>query len=343
MPQVFVFDYTLKPLAELVCRTQRSWVLNRPDESLGAATAWLAITDPNLGDGLLRFGNILYIHDGLLPDWAGVVGEPQAFDPAEVSIAATAAEVLFDDRRLEERRPLSGSPGSIFRQLVRLAAQAAPLGIGEGDIDEAGLSARCDLGVRSMLSAIQEVQSRYGGEWGIAPALSSGGLPVLSAWYSQQCGADYSGSVALVEGVNIKLEGGPVMTRYGRVRNDVLAVGTGGKQDSAARGIASDPASISSYGLRQMAVVGNFQNQADVDARAAQEVATRKEPLRRFEVTANNPDVYPYLRIGNRLSLELTSLGFQDGRRGIRTTVRVIGMATDDQEGEVPLVLEEVT
>lgn len=342
MPQVFIYDYTLKPLAELVCRTRRSWVLNQPDEQLGSATAWLSINDPNLSEELLRFGNILYIHDGLLPDWAGVIGEPQSFDQAEVSIGATAAETLFDDRRLDGLSRLEGTPGAIFRQIVRAADLPAPLGVSEGDIGEDGEPVRLQVGTQSLLDLIQDLQDKHGGEWGVEPGLSDGRAPVLSAWYRAATGQDYSGSVALIEGVNITYADGPIMTRYGRVKNDVMVLGTGGKQDTGVRGAAIDHASISAYGLRQKAIVENLAGQSSVDSRAAQEVRAGKAPLRRFEVTANNPDIYPYLRIGNRLGLELVSLGFQDGRRGLTTTVRVIGMATDDADGDVPLVLEEV-
>jgi len=342
MPLVLMYDYTLKPLAELVCRTRRSWVLNQPDEQLGAATLWLSVADPNLSEELLRFGNILYIHDGLLPDWAGVVGEPQAFDQAEVSIGATAAETLFDDRRLDGQTRLEGTPGAVYRQIVRAASLIAPLGIVEGDIGELGRPVALGVGTHSLLELIQNLQDKHGGEWGVEPSLSAGRTPVLSAWYRPQTGQDYSGSVALIEGVNITYADGPIMTRHGRVRNDVLVVGSGGKSDTGLRGSASDPASISAYGLRQEALVENLSSQSSVDSRAAQEVATSKDPVRRFEVTANNPDIYPYLRIGNTLGLELTSLGFEAGRRGLTTTVRVIGLATDDADGEVPLVLEEV-
>lgn len=342
MAQVYMYDYTLKPLAELVCRTQRSWVLNRPDEALGAATLWLSINDPNLGDGLLRFGNILYIHDGILPDWAGVVGEPQVFTQAEVAIRATAAEILFDDRRLDDMRRMDGAPGALFSQVVRLANEPAPLGIALGGAEEGGRTVTFKPGARSLLGVIQDVQARYGGDWGVAPSLGEGRLPTLSAWYSLRCGADYSASVALIEGVNISFADGPIMTRYGRVKNDVAVIGAGGKQDTALRATASDLPSIDAYGLRQLAVVENLQSQASVDARAAQEVEARRQPSRRFEVSADNPDLYPYLGIGNTLGLELVSVGFQDGRRGIRTSVRVIGMAADDREGEIPLVLEEV-
>ncbi len=342
MPLVIMYDYTLRPLAELVCRTQRSWVLNQPNEPFGTATAWLSVNDPNLGDDLLRFGNILYIHDGILPDWAGVVGEPQTFDQSEVAIGATAAEVLFDDRRAEDARALDGTPGAIFRDIVRAANRPAPLGISEGDVLEAGSTVVMRPGARSLLSLLQDLQAKHGGEWGVEPSLGDGRLPRLSAWYSAECGVDYSTSVALIEGTNIKFAGSPIMTRYGRVKNDALVVGSGGRAESSLRGLSSDIASIGTYGLRQLAVAENIQGQSSVDSQARQEVQMRKAPLRRFEVTADKPDIYPYLCIGNRLGLELASVGFQDGRRGITTAVRVIGMAFDDQEGEVPLVLEEV-
>src|SRR5690348_631835 len=135
MTRVFVYSPDLTTFyGELICRTVRAYALNTALDPLLTATAHVSIAGPALSEDLLRLRNILYISDGVLPDWAGQIGEPQGMSQSEVEINATAAEIILPDRW--PLAGLRGTPGSVFRQLISEANASAPCGIGAGDIDD---------------------------------------------------------------------------------------------------------------------------------------------------------------------------------------------------------------
>jgi hypothetical protein len=346
MSEVYLYDYNLTPMAEVQCRSECGWVLNTPLGEPGSATIWLSVAEPKLSEALLRYGNILYIADTPVGDWAGVlVG--QEWTQAEVALNATAAEIVLDDRcpRSQHGDRLEGPPGTMFRQALAFGSQTAPTGIVDGDIEEGGASHHMHIKTRDVLSVIRKLQTSYGCEWGIAPSLGGDKRPVLSAWWKARAGTDHSGRVALEEGLNLAFADTPVVVVEGRVKNSVFDLG---QAETAAASIPSDletdPESINRYGLREVVLTEDVTNPASLTARAYAALQRRKQPSRTFTLVANNPAIYPYLRIGNTLRLILHTVGidWHTGRRGIDTTVRIVGMTYNDAEGVVPLKVEEV-
>lgn len=342
MSKVYFFTHDLKPLCEVTCRSQWSAPLNTPDGQLGTASLYLSVNETKLDRGITRFGNVVVIVPGFgLPLWCGEVGEPQNADQGEIEIGATSIEIVLDDRNVIGRIE-KGSAGTQLNDILAESALAAPMILNAGDIDDGGSVVRTLGGQRSALSYLQDLQRKYGGEWGVDCVLGPGNVPSLSVFYRPRIGVDLSGSVALIEGTNIKFADSPIVERFGRVKNDVTVINHGGKDDRVITGRAINQRSVDLYGLRQLILAENLRSQANADARAAHEAEARGFPQRRFNVTANNPAVYPSLRMGNTLRLQLLTIRDEDGGVGIDTRVRVIGLAWDDQQGEVPLVLEEV-
>jgi hypothetical protein len=345
MARVYFYDKDLRPLADAVsCLTSRSYVLNQPNEQFGTATAIIPVTEPKIENGILKFGNIMYIKDPELGDWCGEVGEPLEPGMQTVEVNAISIETILADRHIKNV-VFSDLMGANVQGLIEASHRQAPLVISLGDID----SARSPLGKvdtqgKTVLECIQQAQEMSGYEWGIEPSLTEGNVPYLSLWWRSQTGVDLREQVALTEGVNIELRTTPLVSWYGRIKNEIYVYA------STLSGYVTDPAiarnqdSIDTYGLRQMAITENGVNQAGLQARANAEVGARAWPKRRFRPTVNKSDVYPYLRIGNIVRLITRSIPDVNGAgSGVNTNVRILGIATDDWTEIAELTVEEVS
>jgi hypothetical protein len=347
--QVFIYTRDLVPVAELVCRTQRSYVLNSPDTAFGQCTAFVPTTDTKLlNDETRRFGNLLIVRDQALGNWAGIIDEPQSYSTEEVSIHATSVESIFADRNGAGigggvgALDLDGPPGERFRGLVRHANFETPTGIAEGDIEDGqGSGSLADVGKLSILQLVRNLQDDTGYEWGVDPEISPRGEIAFNAWWKFQRGTDYSAKFELIEGTNVRFGDGPTMTLQGRVKNDIVVRGQAASDGSSAKSkLTVDLTSINAYGLRQYVVTDRHVSQTRVDQAADTLLAQLKNPTRTLDLVCVDSASYPYLRIGNTLAVKLTSVGFQNGQRGWQGNARIVGYAYDDVEGEVPLVLE---
>lgn len=343
--RAFVFSPDMSLFyGELLCRTVRAWTLNRALDPLPTATAYVSVADPALSEDLLRFRNILYITDGILPDWVGQVGEPQGIGQGEVEINATAAEIILDDRW--PLSSLQSTPGAAFRQLISDANASAPCGISAGDIEDGDDVVNINRGTQSVLQAIQRLQLKTGFYWGISGSRAEGRMPVLSAWFRRDIGQDFTGevnSLALDETLNLELDtSGQIMVKNGRVKNMVHVTASSGSSDNSAKGEDQDADSINTYGLAQFITAESAKSDLQAKGKATTALNERSAPSIRFAVTCNDPTVYPFLRLGSRYPLILRTVGFQNGRRGWEGTVRIIGMAYDDMVNKVELTLEDV-
>lgn len=344
--RVFVYSPDLYTFyGELVCRTVRSWVLNTPDESLATATAYVAITDPILSTDLLRFRNILYIHDGVLPDYVGQIGEPQDYSQSEIAIGSTAIEILLDDYHPLDT--IIGLPGQIFRQTIADANAGGAGGLIVGDVDDGDSVMGVQQGSKTALDVVKTLQLRTGFEWGVDGNLPKGQPPELTAWFRQFTGYDYTGEtpyLPLDETLNIRCDpSGVILSKTGRVKNASRIVASSGSNVNAFVGTHEDAVGQSIYGRAVFTSGESAKNQTQTDRRAVQAVAERSEPLERFQITVNDPAMFPYLRIGSYFPLELRTTGFQDGRVGGFWYVRIIAMSYDDMVNEVELTVESVS
>lgn len=345
MTRVFVFSPDMTTFyGELLCRTQRAWTLNKPLDPLPTATAYISMADPVLNEDLLRFRNILYITDGVLPNWVGQIGEPQGYSRGDIEINATAAEIILDDRWPLDN--LKSTPGAMFSQLISDANASAPCGISVGDVDDGDDIIALARGSQSVLQAIQRLQIKTGFYWGISGSRAEGHMPVLSAWFRRNVGQDFTGevnSLALDETLNLELDASSqIMVKSGRVKNHVRVTASSGSVDNASKGEDLNADSINAYGLAQFVTSESAKSDLQAGKKAATALSERRAPTIRFAVTCNDPDVYPYLRLGSRYPLILRTVGFQNGRRGWEGNVRIIGMAYDDMVNKVELTLEDV-
>lgn len=345
MTRVFVYSPDLTVFyGELICRTVRAWSLNTALDPLPTATAYVSVADPALSEDLLRFRNILYITDGILPDWAGQIGEPQGMSQAEVEINATASEIVLDDRWPLDN--FKNTAGSIFRQLISDANASAPCGIGAGDIDDDEDIITMLRGSQSVLQAVRRIQLKTGFYWGVRGSRAEGRSPELLAWFRADVGTDYTGeanNLPLDETLNIELDtSSKIMVKSGRVKNYVRVTASSGSTDNASRAEDLNASSINTYGLAQYVTSESAKNDLQAAMKAKTALSQRSTPVIRFAVTCNDPAVYPYLRLGNRHPLILRTVGFQNGQRGWQGNVRIIGMAYDDMVNKVELTLEDL-
>lgn len=343
MPRVMFFNNNLAPLAEIECRTRRVWVLNRPDEELGKASVYIALREPKLNEELLRFRNVVYIRDTYgLPDWAGQVGEPQDYNQGEVMVAANAYEMILSDRT-PGGGGAAGAPGAIFAELLS-RSNVIPTYIDVGNIADVPIGRDINPGTRHTLSLLGTLQERLGGEWEVVPSLDQSNAPVFTANYAQRLGTDLRGTdIHLEEGLNIELAQAALMSIQGRVHNRVKVIGQALQEASHHESQwYTDTASRDLYGYAEAQYNENRRSQAAVDASAQIHLLAEAQPFRIFSgIVCNDKAMYPYLRIGNVMTLRLHTIGYQNNAIGGDYSVRIVEMQVDDFVPGVDLTLEE--
>lgn len=339
--RVRIFDPDGLPLAEFRARVQRSWVIG----DTGRATFSYASRKTNVvNEKALQFGNWLLVESDTLPAWVGVIDTPRYWSARSVDVFAYTPEHVFGWRRGPLEDVLTGSAGTIFEGILNRVNYWEPTIIQAGDIWRGGVQRQETINPTLLNKDLKRITERSQEEYQWRPSTGTNGRLVVYADWLEQLGEDTS--VMLHEGAgggNIEAVGN-IMVEDGPIVNEVLTYGDGETWRSKPRAVVRDQDSIGRYVLRQDAKgysgVTNVQTLTD---NGANHIAQFKSPARTFRLNALNVgDTFKYIRLGNRLPLQFQNIGFYTGEQGLKTRVRIVGMAYDSSEkNKINLAVEE--
>ncbi len=303
-----IFGRTGGRLADIRPRLDSvTWKLN--DE--GRAHFFLPYTDSKCTELNLRPGNyVLMEFENGLPDWAGVIDYPRDRDSEGVTVSAFTGDRLLGWR-------VSGADdhfeamaaGAIFRQAIRTANATQTLNMAENDMYTGGDAITQRWHYYNVLRRVRELARLSYQDFHIGHQVS-GALQFLANWY-QTRGADKTQRVLLAEGANVT---SPHLSEQGPVANVIYTVGDGAEWASRPVGVATDVASIASYGYRQYVEQVPSDNQSTLDAMAEALLDQMAEPRRMISMTVTDdaPAAFADYDIGDIVDTYIFTGGGED-------------------------------
>jgi len=332
--QITIYSKYGEPLTDIRAGVVRSWVLN----GVGQAEFGIAYTDPKCRRAYFEFGNYVTIEHTNLPIWAGVIDTPRQWRGNYLTVRAYEMGYMLKYRRTTAGLKLTGKAGEIASDLVRLANEQGDTQLRVGEIYGGGSDREETLG-DTAYSHMDAVRRRSGNEWTIIPDLDGKQLVGNFNWH-YKAGRTVT-EIELTEKNTEKTS--YTLSEEGEILNDIR--GYGDAITSATRLVAysQDYESMGRYGRRQgtKTYSGNRQ-QATLDANTAADVALRKNPEMVFQATALDVgSTFNALRLGNRIGVNVSGVGFTDDGLGYRSTVRIVGMRYSDFTDSVELITSE--
>jgi len=339
------------PLAEVSGQAPRTWLLNK----FGQAKIRIPLSaykSADHPDGALlptdtQIGNLVLIEHDRVGPWAGILALPQTFDEmsGEAELTAYTAEWLLKYRMVEAR--FAGTRGQIFEDLLQAANEVPGPDFQVGTLYRDGESFPLAAGKQPNIYDMIVGNlggDRAGHDWGLTHAFTADGrLYFVGHWYGIR--GEYRPNVALIEGHNMQLPSGAVLTYDGEILNDVKTKGEKeregqhrGKPEQRRR----DWTSIGQYGVFQQLLLVEATSETEVGDIAVTTLAEQAQPRKRFRVEALDiNDSFDFLHLGDVIPVRFVRAGFFSGQLGMETDVRIIGKAFDETEGYMTLTVEE--
>jgi hypothetical protein len=204
-----------------------------------------------------------------------------------------------------------------------------------------------DLNVMDIYSQIVKLSKDSGHDFSIWPKVSTSLLTFNANWFEKMGTKidDATLTLVLIPGKNIEL-GNPSLIEQGMIYNDYMAFGTGDTWTDRPLFFTQDRPSQSIYGTRQspgLEVDGTTKEQLSTAALSA--MKNTREAHRTFNISVldDASHMVSYIHPGNTLKLEMDNVGWRNGKVGVSTWIRILGMDYDDETRFCGIVAEEVT
>lgn len=307
----------------------REWVLN----DIGNANFTIKAAGM---EQYVEVGNYVTIEHDKLDTWVGTINLPRPWDSRAITINCKSAMSLFAIRVGSYQQFVAGSWGQVFNQIIGVvnAAEATRLQLGN---TFTGISFTSVVDMSNPYVYLQRALAQAQSRLDFRPVVTNGKLTI---YVDMQPELYTQSDLRLIEGKNIK-KSSSTLLEQGEIYNDVTVMGVSLDQIKVTAR-ATDPDSITKYGLRQI-LFSEGQSQADVDRLAVVRLAQYAYPRRTLGLlTIDQNDTFYKTRVGNVAYVELQTQGFYNGGLGFRGSAYMRTVQFDDKNAEGVLVCEEV-
>lgn len=331
--RVRLFNRQGVSLAEVPCAVSRSWELNKP----GMASLVFSLRDPKITPENLLFGNFVLIESDVVESWGGYLWPPRNWGRQTVACTAYSAESLLRWRLGPFHAKIhEGSGGSHFSRFLDLANSIQDTRIRPGEIWGGGKPVSVYYNQRPLTRLIEKLRKKTNCDYSMTPDFDTLNYLVFQGNWYQRRGIEHQ-DVWLMEGHNVTWSE-EVMYEEGDIVTYIAAEAL--TSESAGTVYRCEDASdISKYGLWQdVKVVDQIMEEQALKDLAAALLPTRLEPNRRFRLSVTNRDgLFNKLGIGDIVRLKLRRINWAD----VDLKVRIIGKAFQEEEGTMPITVEE--
>lgn len=317
------------PIADIRAAVVRSSLLN----DIGEAIFSIAIDSIKCRRELLEFGNWLYVQNDSLSDWVGMIDTPRTWHNGYVEVHAFEAPFLLQYRPAPRNATITGTPGSLFTQLLDNANSQEDTLIQAGSVFAGG--AAYDIIVNdSTYKHIKDIATNNHHEWVCTPAIVNQRLVIVMSWLER---AGTLTDLELAQGKNI-LYGDTPLDESGEILNSIEALSET-TDEAAIVANYEDTASRNRYGLRRIREV--FQGIPDGTALLSvgkQAVTDKGDASFATPLTVvNTGNAFANIRLGNIAKYKYTNVGFFGDSLGMEQFVRIEGYRFDEPAGTVEL------
>lgn len=334
------------PVGEVSATTKRSWMLN----NIGECTFVISKRNPKLEQGLIEFGNIVFVTNPYTKPWCGIIDTPRTWTRNGPRITAFSAEVLLSYRDnlsvnpssslLNSLETLRGKAGSLFQQIVVRMNDTEDTLVRTGVTFMSGADRQETLNT-DLLTHTRNIAERSGNDFDITAAVQDNNtISFLANWYEKK---QLNSNIVLEEGVNIELKD-EMMVEQGIISNSIVAAGVAELETPSIGAIYQDSASITRFGTRQASVTfGTVSEVATLVENVKTLTARSAYPRATASVTCVDKSMYKSISEGDTVRLVLHKAGFMANKTlGFNKSVRVLGMQANDDRNTVDLILDEM-
>jgi hypothetical protein len=330
-----VFDHFGVAIGEINADAPRAWILS----DAGKCSFKLSIKDAKASADLLQFGNFIAVEHDKLPTWAGILYTPRTWDNQTVEISARSGEFILQTRRVNQPIKLNLSAGDVFERILLEANKQGLTLANLGQQYSGGKATEFTISPAKLMDETKRLVEQSGEEYTFIPHIENNRLSFDANWY-KKAGIEIDYLLSDGFGGNIESKDRPLVEQDDIV-TDVLAYGNASTWDSKNTDILTDAEGLNAYGLFQGVVNVNQNGKAAITQGGVAELNRKKQPRRTFSVSALEP-AFPYIGLGNTLSLSMQYAGFYGGGQGVVTKVRITGFGFDERDGKSSLILDEV-
>lgn len=302
----------------------------------------LSTSDPKCDEEIFQYGNLLLWEHETLPWFVGPIRVPRNWPSGKLNVRADGGASLFNRRKLVENTKLTGAGGDVLMQIIDACNSLEDLLLRPGDIWSGGTTREETMSTFA-LQHLQWVAAREGSDFWVRPEFDAQNKLMLMCDWFDEMGVDTG--LTLEEGVHLTYDPGSDVlvedVEGGNIINHVVGLGdsaTDGKRPMSDPQEDIDSQGDYGLGMDRQVFYGN-KTQETVTKNAISWLRRRSRP--RYRSTARvNSSMFPYLRIGNRFTLKLHSVGFRPGGGiGFERIARLVNMryTTGDVDAEITL------
>ena len=328
-------------LTDVQAQFPRSWIIN----DTGKCEFILSIADNAVALQYLVEGNLLLIEsDDGVPDWIGVIDDPQYWTFSHVKLTAYTPDYLLKYRRGNSIASLTpGHIGSYGNALRRTANACGGAQFAAGEIEAGGKVKDETLDTAHLLDELKRWATTYGMEYSFTPSRDVNGRVIINFNWMPRLGA-YKPDLVIDDNVTKVVDDQVVYN--GPIINDCLAFGNSGTWDSKGTSTYKNQSSIDVYGPRmevaQLTSASTKSNEkSQLDSLAQTTVKASAYPQATFRLSlinaASNLALIQGIRLGDVVPFHSAGYGLTPKGVGLDCYIRVMGIAFEETTSEYGL------
>jgi len=322
---------------EFKATVNRGWSLAGVSSQSGGGSTVLTLPIEAAVEKWLQLGSLVYIDHAVLGPWVGIIDTPWKAN-APIQVSAYDPAYLLALRVLDDPVTLSGDVAEIVGELINLVNAQEELYLRLGSTEGSStVPWTKTFDQTPMWNQLNALGMETGTEVRIRPEREEGQL-VIYVDLSPQFGLDtsfllYDGDEGNMRITEAKLEG--------KIRNRVIGISNQGTaQDRLQSGPETDDESIALYRLRSWVEQFSGVDELGIlEENARLFLAGNARP--RLKLTAEIYEAaFPYLALGNLLSVQASKLYLPGGRQGWSGDMRLMAMFYEEARNIVTVNVE---
>jgi hypothetical protein len=344
--QIYLFDrYGIK-IGELYQDCTREWVLNSPGDaeiSISFITERERLFNRDLRK-LLQFGNLVFVPNDRLGDWAGVITN-RNWKSGILTIVAKGLEYLltFGTPAAVDTNSIRSAPGEIFERLISMCNRQIETQVRIGEIYKDGPVIEHPPGSSDLLSSIGKLSTSTGEDYDLSGSIDRDNRLVVTAnWYKRK---ELDLKLWLLEGHNFSVPEGDLLREDGsKMPNHFIGVPERATKEKQKPVTLIDEETSAEYGKRWASeTMTNITGDETLLSRTQATLNRVKNPIRTVGGKVLDLDsAFDKTRIGSKVTAELYSAGFREnGELGCTITGRISGCRYTDKINAFEIVIRE--
>lgn len=338
MSRCVVLDFNGQSVGEFTAKVDRNWALISPTVA-GGGRSTISLPKKTMNREFLRIGNFIFIEQGALPPWVGMIDTPWvAKEPYQIN--AYNIEYILSQRYLDRPVSVDGTPFYIIKALVDVANAQEETYIRPRD---------CYTGSPAIVHGIFDQKDVWSQ---LKSFVQKNNVEVFFSAHhrerDQQLIIDMNVAKHTGVATGFELRDGPKgnmrvtsASLEGVIQNRIVGIN---KASTEAERIILAPMfdadSIARYRMRGGVYQFDTKNESQLENSVNTQLETSSHPKLKITIDVKDDGAFPYLGLGNSAWIHASRIRLPGGVVGWRGVMRMIVMAYGESNNTMSLALE---